>query len=560
MYCTRRARIDRRRRARAVKPSLAPEEIAALQRADAYPDDRSAARGVERVQTHISDVFLTGERVYKFRKAVDLGFVRFRDPAERNLDCVHELTLNRRLAPDVYLGLAPLRGRGAKVEIGRRGEAPVDDATEHCVVMRRLPAGRDALSLLEAGALTPALLDRLARCIARFHDDVGLGTPAPFAPEAWREVCTAPFRESLAVLDEAARASLRPSSLAAVARRAAAFVAAYAPRLEARRVAGRAVDGHGDLHLQHVWFERDVAEPIVVDCLEFDAGLRRIDAACDVAFAAMDLVYRGRRDLAERFLRVYAAERDDYGLYGVVDYFAAYRAAVRAKVAALAAADPGLAAGQREAAAASASRHLELAGELLAERAPGTLLLVAGSVGAGKSTLAAVLAEAGEPVLIASDRLRKRLAGLAGDTRAGDALYTPEARERVYEALLARARPVLASGRSVVLDATWARRRDRSAAAELARALGARFAVLEATCAPEQARARLAARAARGDDASDAGPDQLEASLAEFEAPGEEERPVWLRFATDADGWQERAAAWIRSGAPRATRTATPQP
>ena len=88
------------------------------------------------------------------------------------------------------------------------------------------------------------------------------------------------------------------------------------------------MDGHGDLHLQHVWFETDASEPLVIDCLEFDAGLRRIDAAADIAFAAMDLAYRGRDDLAERFLRVYASERDDFDLYGVVDYFIGYRAAV----------------------------------------------------------------------------------------------------------------------------------------------------------------------------------------------------------------------------------------
>ncbi|MGI9591197.1 MAG: hypothetical protein ACR2P8_07505, partial [Myxococcota bacterium] len=241
-----------------MKPTLSPDEISVLRQASAYPEDASASGGVERVQTHISDVFLTARRVYKFRKAVDLGFVRFRDVAERNQDCLRELTLNRRLAPDVYLGVAPLRGRGEAARIGPLSEALSGQgasAPEHCVVMRRLPAGRDALSLLEAGRLGAELLDRLALRIARFHDEVSLGTPAPFDPEAWRDVCTRPFRESLDVMGSSGGAPLARPAIAAVARRADAFVALHGGRFEARRRAGSAVDGHGDLHLQHVWFE-----------------------------------------------------------------------------------------------------------------------------------------------------------------------------------------------------------------------------------------------------------------------------------------------------------------
>ena len=539
-----------------MKPTLSPDEISALGQASAYPEDVSAAGGIERLQTHISDVFLSARRVYKFRKAVDLGFVRFRDVAERNQDCLREVALNRRLAPDVYLGVAPLQGRGEAVRVGPVSEllsGQGGDAPEHCVVMRRLPAGRDALSLLEADRLGVGLLDRLALRIARFHDEVSLGTPAPFGPDDWREVCIRPFRESLDVMTSSGGAPLSKSDIAAVSRQADAFAALHGERFEARRRAGRAVDGHGDLHLQHVWFEDDASEPLVVDCLEFDAGLRRIDAASDVAFTAMDLTYRGRAELAERFLRVYARERDDFDLYGVVDYFAAYRAAVRAKVAALAADDAGLAAAQRDAAAASAGRHLALAAELLAERPPGALLLVAGTVGSGKTTLAEQLADAVGGVAIASDFVRKRLAGLGPGERADASHYTPEARGRIYAELLRRAHGVAGSGRPVLLDATWARRSDRSAAAALARELGAPFRVVQATCATELARERLAKRATRGGDASDAGPEQLTGSIAEFEAPGDEERGVWHELATDREGWRERAARWARSElAPRA--------
>ncbi len=545
-----------------MRPALTGEEIDALQRPEAYPADASAADGVDRVQTHISEVFLTRERVYKFRKAVDLGFVRFRDRDARNEDCLREVELNRRLAPDVYLGVAPLEVGDGSVCVGPVAEALAgsgEEGPEHCVVMRRLPAGRDALTLLGVGMLAPELLDRLALRIASFHDAQSLGRPAPFTAEQWLETCTQPFRDCLGVLSGADDATLPQPEASAVARKVEAFVRRHGDRFELRRRAGRAVDGHGDLHLQHVWFESDTSEPLVVDCLEFNAGLRRIDAAADVAFVAMDLAYRGRDDLAERFLRIYARERDDFALYGVVDFFAAYRAAVRAKVAALAAADRSIGEAQREAARGSAARHLALADDLLARREPGGLVLVAGTVGSGKTTLAECLAGNVRGVVVASDRVRKRTAGLAPRERGEQALYTDAARRRVYEELLVRARAVVTSGRPVLLDATWARRVERAEAAALARELGAEFRVIEATCAPEVARERLARRADEGADASDAGPERLESSLSEFEAPGAEESGVWQRVEMGAEDWCDRVAGLFATSSSSRSGTGAPQ-
>jgi aminoglycoside phosphotransferase family enzyme len=363
---------------------LSAAELAGLAEPAAYPNDASASPGgVDWVQTHISHVFLTGERVYKLRKAVDLGFVCFATREQRDADCLREVELNRRLAPDVYLGVAALVRAGGRLRVGPVGESLAAGAAEHCVVMRRLPAGRDALSLLERGELAPEDLERLAALVAGFHDRHGLGVPAPFGAAEWLERCTRPVEESFAMIDAGPASGAAPAELARAREGCRKFVREHAARFEARRREGCAVDGHGDLHLQHVWFERPGAAPIAIDCLEFNADLRRIDAAAEVAFTAMDLVYRGHEPLAERFLGVYAGARDDFDLYGVVDYFASYRAAVRAKVAALAARDPDIGAEQRERAAQSARRHLALAARLLEPRAPGALVLVGGVVGTG---------------------------------------------------------------------------------------------------------------------------------------------------------------------------------
>ncbi len=530
--------------------SLSPEDLGALAAAGAYPDDPSAAAGVERVQTHLSQLFLTGDRVYKFRKAVDLSFVCFTTRAERNADCLREVTLNRRLAPDVYLGVAPLMQ--GPVRIGPIGGTLAQPAAggsgpEHCVVMRRLPAGRDALSLLARDALSDAQLESAAVLIARFHERHALGTPAPFTPEQWRQRCIGPVEDNLRLLAGAVPALLSSEVLRELETRTRAFAEAHAERFERRRLAGRAVDGHGDLHLQHLWFERDDAEPIAIDCLEFSEALRRIDAAAEVAFPAMDLRYRDAAARAEHFLRSYARESDDFDLYALVDFFTSYRAGVRAKVASLAAQDAAIDPAQRARAAESARRHLDLALQVLAPGGTGALVLVGGIVGSGKSSAAAGLAEALSGVVVASDRVRKRQAGLDPTARVGagldSGLYDPARQDRVYAGLLERAAPVLASGRTVLLDATWARAADRERARVFAHERGARAFFLETRCAAPIARERLARREAAGNDASDAGPEFHAHSAARFEPPQEWPAVAQRVVHTDRDGWKRELRA-----------------
>jgi hypothetical protein len=527
---------------------MAPHEplpeglVAALSAPDAYPADASAARGIQHIQTHISHVFLSGERVYKLRKAVRLAFLDFGTRERRNEDALAEIRLNRRLAPDVYLGVAPVLRAGAGWRIGALGEAAGPDA-EHAVVMRRLPDGRDALSLLAAGAFGPAHLAAAAERIAAFHREHALGAPAPFAPEAWRERIDRPMRDNLAGLREhAAAAHLDRTAIEALAEAWSRRLAERRAALEARRAEGRAVDGHGDLHLAHLWFEAGPERPLFVDCVEFEPDLRRIDAASDVAFLFMDLVYRGHAGLAERWLSDYADASGDFGLYQVVDLYAAYRAAVRAKVAGLAAADAEIAPAQRAAAAESTARHLALAAELLAPRRAGALVLVGGTIGVGKSTVAAALAEAAGAVLISSDRTRKRLAGLRPEQRAGAAadtgLYAPEWHDRTYAALLAHAEPALGSGRAVVLDATWAQAVRRRAARALAERLGAPAWFVRVDCAEAAVLERVRARARRGADPSDAGPELVARSRARFEPLADWPEAQRLELATDDPAWR----------------------
>lgn len=523
-----------------------PEGLtAALGEPAAYPGDPGAADGIERIQTHLSWLTLTPERVYKVRKAVALPFVSFATRSERNADCLREVALNRRLAPDVYLGVAPICPTGDGFAVG----APAEELAwqdgsrpEHCVVMRRLPEARNAQALVEAGALAPRHLDAAARLIADFH--ARHPCPETFTRAQWEAHIWDPISDALALSEQNLEAPDRAVA-AQLRERARPRFDALRDLLDARRRAGRAIDGHGDLQLAHLWFERDDA-PVAIDCVEFRDDFRRTDAASEVAFLTMDLRYRGRSDLANHFLARYARLSGDYPLFHLIDFFSAYRAAVRAGVAAVASQDPKIDVAQRERAAHSARAHLERAWDDLADAPPGPVVAVCGLVGSGKSTVATETARLCSGIAISSDVTRKQLAGLAETERGPDHpeidLYAEPFTQRVYDALLERAAGVVASGRAVVLDATHSRRDERQAVARWAAERGARAVLLHVHCGEQETLRRLAARARADRDASDAGPALLPHSRARFEEPDEWPAADLVHVATDSEQWRSSLA------------------
>jgi len=530
------------------KPEGLPDDaLRALTDPDAYPTDPSAGCGVEVIQTHISHVFLTRERVYKIRKPVDLGFLCFATRSERNSDCLNEIRLNRRIAPDVYHGVAPIHCDAAgRWRVGPVGESLEYDASgrelEHCVVMRHLPSNRSAKRLLESGLLQREHLRGLASMIAHFHATHGLGRPAPWTPEQWLDRTLAPVRDTFELARGASPDAIDPALLGRCETTMLADFEDRRARFEARRDTGRAVDGHGDLHLDHIWFEHGPDHPIAIDCIEFNDSLRRIDVAAELAFTAMDLAYRGRVDLAETFMAAYALETDDYCLYDVIDFHLAHRALVRASVAGVASGEEELGPEQRRAAADSASEHLRFAADSLLTNRRGSVIVICGIVGTGKSTLANAAAEHLNAVIVASDRVRKRLVGLDPETRAtaavGEGIYDEASTRRVYEALLERARPIVESGRVAILDATHSRHEQREAALRWANQRGLPALLLEARCEAGETQRRLLEREQDPDRISDAGADFHAESMRRFETTDEWPADRHEIVRTDSPDWR----------------------
>lgn len=425
-------------------------------------------------ETHSGVVVLSADRAHKMKKPVVTGFLDFSTPARRRVALDRELVLNRRLAPDVYLGVVTV-------------EDPLGGAAEPVLVMRRMPAELRLSTMVAEGRVVDAHLVALAHLVADFHGTArrGPAVDAEGGVHALRERWCANVAQTRAmgVLDAAV--------VDEVEHHVVRFLAGREPLLAQRVADGCIVDGHADLNADDVFCLPD--GPRVLDCLDFDDRLRFVDRLDDVAFLAMDLEHLGRPGLAADFLHDYALASGDAGAApaSLVHHYTAYRAFVRAKVECLQHTQG------RTGAAEEARRYAELA---LRQLRAGTvrLVLVGGLPGTGKSTVARALANELGAEVLASDVLRDQLRAVGEVTGAGGTVdqgaYAPAGKARVLTELLDRARLELGLGRSVVLDASWTSAADRARAVALGGATGSAVTELRCVAPVDVAADRITAR------------------------------------------------------------------
>lgn len=452
------------------------------------------AERAEISESHVSTVVLIGDRAYKLKKPVSFGFLDFSSREAREKACHSEVELNRRLAPDVYLGVANVTSADG---------SPCD----HLVVMRRMPADRRLATLVRAGADVQDGLQAVARAVAAFHS--ACRTSPAIASAASPAAVRAHWEDNFREMAPFVGPVLDPEDFGKVKVLARRFLAGRRDLLEQRMRGGLVVDGHGDLQAEDIFLLDD--GPRILDCIEFDDRLRHGDVLADVTFLAMDLERLGAPELGDRFLDWYVEFSAESHPRSLAEHYTAYRAHVRSKVACL-----RYAQGQRPA-AAEAMSDLKIALRHL-ERGRVRLIVVGGLPGTGKSTLAGRLADRLGFVLLSTDEVRRELAAggrlRAGPCAYGEGLYAPPRVARVYRELLGRARLALRMGESVILDASWSDAAQREAACRLATSSTSDFVELECVAPQRLALERIRARLQANAGPSDASPEVAAAMAA----------------------------------------------
>ncbi|MCD6680203.1 MAG: AAA family ATPase [Burkholderiaceae bacterium] len=458
----------------------------------------AVGRPVALVETHVSWVLLDGEHAWKIKKPVTLGFLDFSHLDVRRECCEAELRLNRRLAPELYLDVAPIRGEPHAPRFDGQGAA-----IEYAVRMRQFASGALFSERLAAGTLDAEAVERFALRLAAFQ----LEAPSADALSPWGSAERVRADTALALDGIAAAASSSSAWVAAMRERFEAKASRLARVFEARKRQGWIREGHGDLHLANVVVLD--AQVTAFDCIEFDPGLRWIDVQNDAAFLAMDLLAHERADLAFRFLDAWLGALGDYEGLVVLRYYLAYRAVVRELVASIR--------GRQRGDVSSGPRYAGLASQLLESRQP-RLLITNGVSGSGKSYAAARLLERCGAIRIRSDLERKRLHGVGALARSNSSLdagiYAADASTRTYDRLHDLAEISLQAGWPTIVDATFLRAADRERFRELAERLDVPFSILACEAVESVLRERIEARLARGADPSEADLRVLERQLA----------------------------------------------
>lgn len=429
--------------------TFSPAFIDFLKRPETYPHrpDR-----VKHIQTHISHVFIASPFVYKFKKPVNFDFLDFSTLEKRKYYCEQEVELNSRLCGGSYLGVIPIYNQGESWSFDPEKNK---DPVEYCVWMNQLPHEHFLIEYVRRGRLTFDHLDRVVSRLIPFYsnqesnsDIRQWGRPERIktnTDENFNQ--TAPFIG--ATIDRVAFDTIRWYTDRYLEQNRNLF--------EKRIRESRIVDGHGDLHLEHIHMTDE--RICIYDCIEFNDRFRYQDIASDISFLAMDLDFNGLRNESRYFAEQMAEKLDDPELLQIIHFYKCYRAYIRGKVKSMESREEEVEAPGRDQAARLASRYFSLAlGYALFGSRPAVLVLM-GQVASGKSTLAGQAAEMLNINRYSSDSVRKKLAGLPLAERASESdrnrIYRDDMTEQTYKMLIDSAKAEVSRGKSVVIDATF---------------------------------------------------------------------------------------------------------
>lgn len=306
----------------------AARKLQALRSVNCYP---VSGTQVELIETHFAWVFLIGDYAYKMKKPGAYPLLDLRSLADRHHNCLEEVRLNRRLAPDVYLGAVPLQlTKEGVLRVGGGGRT-----VDWLVWMKRLPAASMLDRALIEQTSTSAALCEVGALLARFYEQ----QQRYFYPARHY------FSRLIERTAEEGTALLAPELKLDELRVNSAVVAvltcleALQSELGSRALEGRVVECHGDLRPEHIC----LAPVCVIDSLEFSRELRVLDPAEELAFLRLECEVAGAPAVAERIIDAYQQQSCDRFSGRLLDCYQSCRALVRAKILAWHILDPSVA-------------------------------------------------------------------------------------------------------------------------------------------------------------------------------------------------------------------------
>jgi hypothetical protein len=508
------------------------------------PDNNSRFRALlpkcfqnaELIETHISSVFLSDELVLKFKKAVQFDFIDMSTLEKRWAACQKEVMLNRRLAPDTYLGVLPLSEAHSNSLDNliccnsEHGHKIPPNTVEAAVLMKRLPEEQQLLNRLSSRDCRDEIT-ALGELLAQFHREHRIPAAELDIPK---------FTEDMLqrILDNfSALAVGVDSKLSSAASHALSIAESYTKGIIANNLKemltsrcsdGWIVDGHGDLRAEHVYILENKISAI--DCLEFNKELRTIDVLNDIGFLCMDLERLRRADLASLLLKSYAKQLD-LRAKSLLTFYKSYRAMVRAKVAYLKESqmdEPHNFACVEEYLSRASCYALGLNRPLI--------IAIGGLMGSGKSTLANHLGTILGAKVISTDEVRQKLFRKASNDKRlgfGEGKYSEKGKNATYDLLFSIADRFVKQENSIILDASFMNEKQRREAKGLAESHNCEFLFIHCIASKEILVKRLVKRSSEGLSSSDGRKELLDKQMTEFDPLTETSNYSILEVSTE---------------------------
>jgi len=499
--------------------TLSPELLQFLSRPESFPHQPDE---VEHIQTHISHVFMAGQFVYKLKKPVNLGFLDYSTIEKRRKYCYREVELNRRLSDDIYLGVVVIsRRNGGFVIVEKETDFDPGTIAEYAVKMRRLPEQYFLHRYIEENTLRMEHLDRVGEVLASFYlrQRHGEDVTRWGQIEAIKVNTDENFEQTRKFIDQ----TITRPAFDAIEYYTNAYYKHNADLFRRRVEAGRIVDGHGDLHLEHIHISPEKVQ--IYDCIEFNERFRYGDLAADLAFLAMDLDYNNCRTEERYFIRQMAARLKDEELMEIINFYKCYRAYVKGKVKSFQSVADDVEPEDRLRNEGTARQYFKLSMRYALLGSAPMVIVVMGRIATGKSTLAAQLSEQLNLYHYSSDRTRKDLAGLPLNKRTAEAdreqLYSSHMSEKTYGQLAAKALNSVSEGQGVILDATYGSPEQREALIKRLEEKSAPYVFVEAQADDETVITRLRQREHQERVISDARLEDFEKLNAGYHPPHE---------------------------------------